>query len=44
MEDHLNGSDLNGSRPQWKTTAMEDNLKGRRHQWKTTSIEDVNRR
>ena len=31
MEDNLNGS-----RPQWKTTSMEDDLNGRRSQRKTT--------
>ena len=32
--------DLNGRRPQWKTTLMEDNLMGRQPQWKTTLMED----
>ena len=30
--------DLNGRRPQWKTTLMEDNLNGRQFQWKMTLI------
>ena len=29
---------LNGRRPQWKTTSMEDD--GRKPQWKTTLMED----
>ena len=32
--------DLNGRRPQWKTTSMEDDHNGRRPQWKTTTMED----
>ena len=32
--------DLNGRRPQWKTTSMEDNLNVRRPQWKLTLMED----
>ena len=28
--------ELNGRRPQWKTTLMEDNLKGRVSYWKST--------
>ena len=32
--------DLNGRRPQWKTTSMEDDLNGRQPQYKTTSMED----
>ena len=31
---------LNGRRPQWKTTSIEDDLNGRRPQWKTTLMED----
>ena len=31
---------LNGRRPQWKTTSIEDNLNGRRPQCMTTTIED----
>ena len=30
----------NGRRPQWKTTAIEDDFIGRQPQWKETSIED----
>ena len=30
---------LNGRRPQWKTTSMEDNLNGRQPQWKKTLME-----
>ena len=33
-------ANLNGRRPQWKTTIMEDDLNGRRPQWKTTLTED----
>ena len=40
MEDNLNGRHLNGRRPQWKTTSMEDDLNRRRPQGKTTSMED----
>ena len=32
--------DLNGRRPQWKTTLMEDDFKGRQPHWKTTIMED----
>ena len=32
--------DLDGRRPQWKTTSMEDDLNGRRSKWKTPSMED----
>ena len=32
--------DLNGRRPEWKTTSMEDDLNRRLNQWKTTSMED----
>ena len=32
--------DLNGRRPQWKTTSMEEDLNGRQPQWKTTSMKD----
>ena len=35
MEDNLNGR-----RPQWRTTLMEGDLNGIRPQWKTTSVED----
>ena len=31
--------DFNGSRPQWKTTSMEENPNGR-HKWMVTSMED----
>ena len=40
MEDNLNGR-----KPQWKTTEIQEDLNGRRTQWKTTSMEDdLNRR
>ena len=36
---------LNGRRPQWKTTSMEDKHNGRQHQLKATSMEgDLNKR
>ena len=31
---------LNGRRPQWKTTSMEDDLNGKQPQLKTISIEE----
>ena len=31
---------LNGRRPQWKTTLMEEALYGRGPQWRTTLMED----
>ena len=34
------GTNLNGRRPQWKTTSIEDDLKVRQPQWKKTSMED----
>ena len=37
--------DLNGRRPEWKTTSIEEDLNRRRPQWKMTSMEyDLNRR
>ena len=31
---------LNGRRPQWKMTLLEDDLKGRQPKWKMTSMEE----
>ena len=36
---NLNGRDLNGRRPKWKTTKMEDGQNGRRPKFKTTKME-----
>ena len=50
MEDGINEKknpmegDLNGKKPQWNMTSMEDNLNdnlnARQHQWNKTSMED----
>ena len=34
-------NNLNGKRPQWKTTLMEDDLNGRLPQWKMTQLDDL---
>ena len=39
-KNHTKPNSINGRRPQWKTTLMEDDLNGRQPQWKTTTMED----